>query len=247
MTFGIVLVSPKYPGNVGSVLRVAANFGIRTLTLVDPRADLTDPDLASLAQGGETRVKMKVVTTLARALKPFQAVVATSSGRGRHKPKLKEMADMPAFLDTLPARARVALLFGAEDRGLSQEEMALAHGVFRIPTAPRFPVMNLAQAAAVTIFTAVRAPRRGHGPAAALADGGELHGLFTHMREVLLEIGFLNENNPDRIMKDLKNICLRALLSPREVLILRGILHQVHNYPHVLKTRARRSSGSHSG
>jgi len=240
MSFGIVLVSPKYPGNVGAVLRIAANFRIRTLHVVDPRADLTDPELFSLAQGAEDRVKMKVMPTLAEALRPFQAVVATSSGRGRLKPALKDIADMTAFLDTLPARARVALLFGAEDRGLSQEEMSLAHGVFRIPTTPRFPVMNLAQAAAVTIFTAVRAPRAGTAPDKALADGRELQGLFSHMRDVLLEIGFLDENNPDHIMKDLKNICLRALLSPREVLILRGILRQVRNYPHHLKIRTRR-------
>jgi TrmH family RNA methyltransferase len=243
MSIGVVLVSPKYPGNVGAVMRLMANFNLKTLHLVDPRADLSDPELISFAQGAEKRVTLKVFRTLPEALKPFQIVLATSSGRGRRKPHLKEIGGLSDSLTDLPARARVALLLGAEDRGLSQEEMSLAHEVFRIPTHGPFPVMNLAQAAAVTIFQATRGAFEGPGERWVLAGGRELQGLFGHLREVLLEIGFLPRENPGHIMKDLKNILLRARLSPRDVLILRGILRQVRNYPVVLKARKKPGSG----
>jgi len=237
MNFGIVLVSPKYPGNIGAVMRLMGNFNLKTLHLVDPRVDLSDSELFSFSQGAEKRVRMKVFRTLPEALKPFQVVLATSSGRGRRKPRLKEIGELPNSLASLPSRAKVALLLGAEDRGLSQEEMSLAHEVFRIPTHGPFPVMNLAQAAAVTIFQATRARFGGSGEEPVLAGGKELQGLFGQLRETLLEIGFLPPENPEHIMKDLKRIYLRAHLSPRDVLILRGILRQVRNYPVVLKAR----------
>jgi TrmH family RNA methyltransferase len=243
MNFGVVLVSPKYPGNVGAVMRLMGNFNIKPLHIVDPRADLADPALLSMAAGGEKRVKITVHAALPEALKPFQVVLATSSGRGRKKTPLKDIADMPDYMKNLPAKARIALLFGAEDRGLSQEELSLAHEVFHIPTHRTFSVMNLAQAAAVVLFEATRLQFQTRSEQAALANGRELQGLFAHMREVLLEIGFLHDDNPERIMRDLKHMTLRTLLDPREVLILRGILRQVSNYPVVLK--ARKNSENH--
>ena len=236
---GVVLVSPKYPGNVGAVMRLMANFGLRTLHIVDPRADLADPAVASMAVGAEARVRAKVFHTLPEALRPFHAVLASSSGRGRRRPPLQPFGALPGFIAEFPPQARIALLFGAEDRGLSQEEMALAHAVFRIPTRPGFPVMNLAQAAALVIHAAAGAGP-GMGPAednpAATQD---LEGLFGHLRTTLLDIGFLHEPNPDRVLADLRGMALRARLTPRDVLLLRGILRQVKNYPHILDARRR--------
>jgi TrmH family RNA methyltransferase len=246
MRFGVVLVSPKYPGNIGSVMRLMANFGIRPLHIVDPRADLADPAVASLAAGAEARVGVRVFRTLAEALRPFHAVLATSSGRGRRRPALRPIGDLPAFIGTLPDKARIALLFGAEDRGLSQEEMAMAHAVFRIPTRAAFPVMNLAQAAALVIHAAAGAARTGGTAGGRLATARELEGFFGHLRETLLDIGFLHGPNPDRVLDDLRQMALRARLGPREVLILRGILRQVKNYPHILESR-RRTTGRSRG
>jgi TrmH family RNA methyltransferase len=245
---GIVLVSPKYPGNVGAVMRLMANFGLRTLHLVDPRADLADPAVASLAAGAETRVRVKVFAALPEALRPFHAVLATSSGRGRRKPVLRPLAALPAAAAALPAGARVALLFGAEDRGLSLEELALAHAVFRIPTHRAFPVMNLAQAVAIAMHAAVgpgSVPRAEAGQP--LAATRELEGLFGHLRDTLLDIGFLQGPNPDRVLADLRQMALRARLGPRDVLILRGILRQVKNYPRVLASRRAAARGRTRG
>jgi TrmH family RNA methyltransferase len=247
MRFGVVLVSPKYPGNVGAVMRLMANFGLRSLRIVDPRADLGDPAVASLAAGGEARVRVGVFGTLPEALRPYHAVLATSSGRGRRRPPLRPLAGFPAVVAGLPPQARVALLFGAEDRGLSQEELALAHAVFRIPTRPAFPVMNLAQAAAVLLHAAAGSAPPARAPREALATTRELEGFFGHLREVLLEIGFLQGPNPDRVLKDLRQMALRARLAPRDVLILRGILRQVSNYPRVLESRREGATGRSRG
>ena len=248
MRFGVVLVSPKYPGNVGSVIRLMANFGLRILHIVDPRADLSDPAVASMASGGDARVRVKIFGTLPEALRPFHAVLATSSGRGRRRPPLQPFSELEGFIAGLPAKSKIALLFGAEDRGLSQEEMALAHAVFRIPTRPAFPVMNLAQAVALVLHAAVPAARA-DGPAEMepLATTKELEALFGHLRATLLDIGFLNEPNPDHILADLRQMALRARLGPRDVLILRGILRQVKNYPRVLESRRRAATGRSHG
>ena len=246
MRFGVVLVSPKYPGNIGSVMRLMANFGIRPLHIVDPRADLADPAVVSLAAGAEARVRVKVFGTLPEALRPFHAVLASSSGRGRCRPSLRAIDALPAFIAALPEKSRIALLFGAEDRGLSMEEMALAHAVFRIPTRPAFPVMNLAQAAALVLHAAAGAARSGGKSGERLATARELEGFFVHLRATLLDIGFLHEPNPDRVMADLRQMALRAKLGPRDVLILRGVLRQVKNYPHILESR-RKATGRSRG
>lgn len=248
MRFGVVLVSPKYPGNIGSVMRLMANFGIRSLHVVDPRADLADPAVASLAAGAEARVRIRIFGTLAEAVRPFHAVLATSSGRGRRRPALQPFGALPAFVAALPGKTRIALLFGAEDRGLSQEEMALAHAVFRIPTRPAFPVMNLAQAAALVIHAAAGVERAGADkPGERLATAREIEGFFGHLRETLLAIGFLQGPNPDRVLDDLRRMALRAMPGPRDVLILRGILRQVKNYPHILESRRNAAKGRSRG
>ncbi len=228
-------------------MRLMANFGLRSLRLVDPRADLDDPAVASMAAGGEARVHLQVFDTLPEALRPFHAVLATSSGRGRRRPPLRPFADFQDFIAGLPPRARIALLFGAEDRGLSQEELARAHAVFRIPTRPAFPVMNLAQASAVLIHAAAGSVSSTRISKETPATARELEGFFGHLREVLLEIGFLQGPNPDRVLKDLRQMALRARLAPRDVLILRGILRQVRNYPRVLESRREGATGRSRG
>jgi TrmH family RNA methyltransferase len=220
-----VLVRPRYAGNVGSVLRLAANFSVPAVMMVDPHFDPDDPDLTRMATGATERVCLEETGTLREAVAACDLVVATSSSRDRDPRVVLE-------LDTVVARAaaaqpsRIALVFGPERGGLRREEFQVCHMAATIPSCPEFPVLNLAQAAAIVVaafsrerFSAPEPPTPMDRP----ATGADLVEGLDHLRGVLLESGFLDPCNPDRIMEQIGRLVGRAIPSKREVAILRAL------------------------
>ena len=119
----------------------------------------------------------------------------------------------------------LALVFGREDSGLTGEEVALCQHTAAIPTSPNFPTMNLAQAVGAFCFTAsqiVREPRE-----RALPNAEMLERMHQRIQSLLIEIGFLHENNPDQIYDELRGIVARADLDQRELTIVLGIVRQL--------------------
>lgn len=119
----------------------------------------------------------------------------------------------------------LALVFGREDRGLTREEVTLCQATASIPTHPDFPTMNLAQSVCVFCFALSSIERRREDRDR--ADGALMVRLHERAEALLLEVGFLHENNPDRIYEDLRAIAGRADLDAREVTILLGIIRQI--------------------
>lgn len=220
-----VLVRPRYAGNVGSVLRLAANFSVPAVMVVEPHFDPDDPDLTRMATGAAERVRLEEGGTLREAVASCDLVVATSSSRDRDPRVVLE-------LDAVVARAvasgpsRIALVFGPERGGLRREEFQVCHMAATIPTCPAFPVLNLAQAAAIVIaaFTRERFRAPDHpSPMDRPATGADLAEGLDHLRRVLLASGFLDPCNPDRVMEQIGRMVGRAIPSKREVAILRAL------------------------
>jgi tRNA/rRNA methyltransferase len=226
----VVLVEPQEPMNVGAVARAMRNFGLARLYLVNPAPRVGPPwarEAYWLAVHAEEILDRAVaVDSLMEALADVELVVATT-GRPR---ELYPAPVVPAW--EVPARVlsvegEVALVFGRETFGLTNEELALAHVVGTIPTAPEQPSLNLAQAVVVfayELFKAVVGEER--FPREELAQVAALEAFFEDLGRYVLEIGFTDQNRFPHAMRRLRRIFHKARLTPGEVQMLRGLLHR---------------------
>jgi tRNA/rRNA methyltransferase len=220
----IVLVEPREAGNVGAVARAMKNFGFDDLWIIGEHPQL-QPTAGWWASGAEDVVeRAHFAPALHYALADAQLTVATTSARGRTTPVDLSPSDVAQL--ALGADDLLALVFGREDSGLTREEVMQCQRTATIPTNPDSPTMNLAQAVCVFCFTLSQRdglkPVPTSRPNAALVER-----LHERAESLLLEVGFLHENNPDRIYDDLRAIAGRADLDEREVTILLGIISQI--------------------
>ncbi|MEO8347766.1 MAG: RNA methyltransferase, partial [Acidobacteriota bacterium] len=164
----VVLVRPRVPGNLGSVARAVKNFGVTDVRLIEPACH-PDEESEMLASGADDILQtMRRYATLLEAVAEFDAVVATSSLRGRAEQRWLSLSEMPAFLASLPREATVAYVFGPERSGLTEEERSRASATLTLPTDPAFPTMNLSHATAVVL-----AVHRAFGESADVVAGEE--------------------------------------------------------------------------
>ena len=221
----IVLVEPREAGNVGAAARVMKNFGFEELWIVGEHPPL-EPLAGWWASGADDVVgKAHFAPALHFALADAKITVATTSARGRTTPVDFSPSQTAETFASLNEQETMALVFGREDSGLTREEVMQCQRTAAIPTNPEFPTMNLAQAVGVFCFalSTRRAEARRHiRPDAALVER-----LHERAESLLLEVGFLEENNPDRIYDDLRAILGRADIDEREATILLGIIRQV--------------------
>lgn len=227
----IVLVEPREAGNIGAAARALANAGLGRLILVRPAAYLV-PEAFKMALAARPILeRAQAFDELGTALANFGFVVGTtrrggSGRRARITPRV-----LAAEISLQTARNEIAVLFGREESGLTNDELKFCHRLVTIPTSEGFPSLNLAQAVMVIGYELlVRSSGEESGPAASVlrrAPTEALEGLFTHMERVLLEIGYLHPDNPQRMMRVFRRILGRAGLGVREVRTLRGIFRQV--------------------
>ncbi len=226
----VVLVEPQEPMNVGAVARAMRNFGLARLYLVNPAPRVGPPwarEAYWLAVHAEEILDRAVaVDSLMEALADVQLVVATT-GRPRelYPAPLVPAWEVPARV--LSVEGEVALVFGRETFGLTNEELALAHVIGTIPTAPEQPSLNLAQAVVVFAYELFKAVvGEGRFPREELAQVAALEAFFEDLGRYVLEIGFTDQNRFPHAMRRLRRIFHKARLTPGEVQMLRGLLHQ---------------------
>lgn len=227
-TLRIVLVEPREAGNVGATARAMKNFGFQDLVLTGSLPPL-QPAAEWWASGAEDLVSgSRKLASLEEALSDAHLTIATTSARERNFQPDLDPAAVAALLSELAEGQTLALVFGREDRGLTTRELALCQRTASVKTSPDFPTMNLAQTVAIFCYQAAgaRAANR-HTAARELADAATLQRLHQRARALLMEVGFLHENNPDRIYDDLRAIAGRAQLDAREATILMGLIRQV--------------------
>lgn len=243
----VVLVATTHPGNIGAAARAMLTMGLRRLVLVAPRA-FPDEQATSRAAGAESILEAaRLVPSLEEAVADCAWVVAASA-RPRH------LGDEP--LQPTEAAVRmveaaqvgdVALVFGSERMGLTNEELDLCHVQTLVPANPGYSSLNLA--AAVQLYAwelrkaAVAAPRvspkEGH-PWYVPPSHAQFEDFYVHLQRVLLGTGFLDPANPRLLMRRLRQLFNRARPDLNELNILRGILTSVEN-PKTRTPRAPRS------
>lgn len=237
----IVLVEPAGALNVGSIARIMKNMGLSKLVLVNPRCDRFSEDARQMAvHAFDVLENALIVDSLPTALAGCQRAIATTV-RSRSVPINLEPA--PVVLPwLLTPNVQSALMFGAEDRGLSNDELKYAQRFVCIQSNPAYPSLNLAQAVAICAYELYQAwlkmsnsPRQtiiasseivGEESAPTNAAIEVLEGYYQDLEAVLLEIGFLQPHTAPVKMEKFRRLYNKANLQPEEVAMLRGILRQ---------------------
>ena len=227
----IVLKGPKFAGNVGSVARCAKNMGISQLLVVGNR-DLETEEVSKMA----THVAADIVDgirhydTLDEALAEFNWVVGTTARHGWGRGPIISPRQMADQIVAVSQENKVALLFGPEDTGLTNDDLRFCQTIATIPTAG-FKSLNLSQAAMVICYEIFVAQReQATGFTQELAYIKETETMYVQLKKTLMDIGFLLPDNPDYWMMHIRRLLSRTALFTREVKIIRGICRQIEWY-----------------
>ncbi len=246
MNIKIILVEPAGERNLGSVARVMKNMGLSHLVLVNPQCDPMAQEARIMAVHGLDVLENAVtVSTLPMALQGCQRAIATTArSRSLDTPLETPKQALPWLLDQ-PA----GLIFGPEDRGLSNQELNYAQRFIRIPSSSVYPALNLAQAVGICCYELFQlatfssenktlqhpftptppqgiSPRQNQ-PQAALVPLDQLEGYYQQLEALLLKVGYLYPHTAISRMEKFRRLYNRAYLSSTEVAMLRGILSQV--------------------
>lgn len=240
----IVLVNTTHPGNIGATARAMKNMGLSDLCLVEPKFFPHEEAQARASGADDILASARVVGSIDEALSDCQLVVGTSA-RERHIPwplvNPRELGAISAQMlqSEAGAAGRIAVLFGREASGLTNEELHLCHKHVHIPTNPDFSSLNVAAAVQVISYEMrmalveaqiADAPQWGTQWDIELADNAELERMFEHLERTLIDIEFLDPDNPRQLMPRLRRLILRAVPDKVEVNVLRGILKKVGLY-----------------
>ena len=232
----LVLVNPQDIVNIASAVRIARNFGIERMRLVNP--ETFDPwRIEGIAHNSaEFVARIEIVDSLAAAVADC-VHVAVLTARGRTaKRRTVRPRDAAGELLERSAEGPVAMVFGREDRGLTNAEIDLGHVLVTIPTDPRSPSLNLAQAVAVMAYESwlarggerqgLKSPRKGTAP----ATSAQLEELFADWRRALWAVDFFKTRRSESVMRSFREIVHRAAPDGREASLVRAMGIEVVRY-----------------
>jgi len=224
----IVLVNTSHPGNIGAAARAMKTMSLTNLCLVAPKEFPHNKAFEMASNAGDVLTHATVCQSLEEAIADCQLVVGTST-RNRAIPwPLMSPHTFAKYAFEQPKACKIAILFGREQSGLTNEELQLCHYHINIPSNPDYSSLNLAAAVQVICYE-LQCAALSHTPTTdtwdyPVADGAQLAGFYTHLEKVLIEIDFLKESAPRQLMARLKRLFNRTQLDVMEVNILRGIL-----------------------
>lgn len=226
----IIVVEPAGGLNVGSIARVMKNFGLKQLVLVKPHCNPLGEQARQMAvHGVDVLTNSQQVDSLAEALSGCTRAIATTARIRTSGVALESPRKALPWL--LSENLQTALIFGPEDRGLSNQELNYAQRYVYIPTNPEYPSLNLAQAVAICAYELsllvsedlVNYPEIKDD----LASLDELEGYYQQLETLLLNIGYLYPHTTSSRMAKIRRLYAKAQLTREEVTTLRGILSQI--------------------
>ena len=228
----IVLVEPAGARNVGSIARVMKNMGLSQLVLVNPQCDPLSDDACQMAVHAQDILQAALqVESLAQALQGcYRAIATTARPRHRNVEAEPPRQALPWLLEQ-PS----ALIFGREDKGLTNQEVEQAQRLVTLPVNPDYASLNLAQAVGVCCYELRSALTdaqsstimpSSHWDAPSQIPLEDLEAYFQHLERTLLKIGYVQSHTADSRMQKFRQIYKRSQLSAQELAMLRGILRQ---------------------
>ncbi len=229
----IVLINTSHPGNIGSVARAMKTMGLSDLYLVAPQQFPHQKAYEMSSNASDILEAATVVTTVDEALLDCTFVVGTSA-RSRVIPW--PILSPRALAETVKKETltnQVAILFGCEQSGLTNDELQRCHFHVQIPASPAYSSLNIAAAVQIIAYelyvASVDQPLAEESWEYRFATADDMEKLFTHLEDVLVQIDFLKLSNPRKLMTRLRRLFLRARLDENEMNILRGVLTAVQH------------------
>lgn len=238
----IVLVETSHPGNIGAAARAMKTMGLTQLCLVSP-VDYPCAEATARASGADdVLAAARVVDSLEEALAGCRLVIASSARRRTRRWPPLGTREAATRAVTEAGQGEVALVFGRERTGLTNDELDHAHYLVTIPANPDYSSLNLAAAVQVLAYelrmahlalteqmpVALESDEPGEAPASA----EDVERFFVHLQETLVALDFLDPENPRHLMRRLRRLFNRVRLSDNEINILRGILTAASRKPH---------------
>ena len=227
----IVLVETTHPGNIGSTARAMKTMGLSNLYLVNPKKYPHQKAIELSAGADDILKKAITVKSLSDAIAPCHLVLGTSARRRDLDIPRLSPKEQASTIKSQPANHQIAIVFGREHAGLTNDELLACHYHINIPSNPEYSSLNLAQAVQIVAYelrVALQTEERiGLSHSSELATQNELELFYEHLKKVLVDINFLKPSNPKKLMQRLKRLFNRSKLEQGEVNILRGMLTQV--------------------
>lgn len=225
----IVLVSTRNPLNLGAAARAMSNFGFLNLRVVNPY-DVAFREARSAVGAAAVMKSARDFQSLAQAVGDCSLVVGTTTLRNRERhQQLYRLEEGARRIRKALASGRVALLFGSEKVGLSNDDLSHCHWLTHIPTREEHPSMNLGQAVAVCLYELVRAGRVNATAAKPVAASArELERLTEVLVEALRDSGYLGRDASNATTAKIRRLVRRLKLEGADAEVLLGMLRQMH-------------------
>ena len=228
----IVLIQTSHPGNIGSAARAMKTMGLSELYLVNPKSFPDEQANTMSSNATDILDNAVVVDSVQDALTDCRLVVGTSA---RHERSLAwDILEPRACAEQLVKQAqtaKVAVIFGRESSGLTNDELALCHHLVHIPTNPDYSSLNLASAVQIVSYECRLASLMKEDIETSLKDQDEervtadaMEGYYKHLETAMIEADFLDPEAPKHLMTRLRRLYGRVNLTPSELNILRGML-----------------------
>ncbi|MGF1688110.1 tRNA (cytosine(32)/uridine(32)-2'-O)-methyltransferase TrmJ [Photobacterium japonica] len=228
----VVLVGTSHPGNIGSAARAMKVMGLTRLILVSPACEIDETTYALAAGAADIVANAKVVSTLDEAIADCGLVIGSSArSRTLEWPQLDPRECGEKVIAEAPSHP-IAILFGREKTGLTNEELQRCHCHVYIPANPDYSSLNLAMAVQTVSYEVRMAflAQQNHAaqtPVETYPLAKELEMFYEHLEKVTRQTRFINKNHPGMVMAKLRRLFTRARPEEQELQILRGILSSV--------------------
>ncbi len=229
----VILVEPNGPLNVGSIARLCSNFEVDELRIVSPKCDIFSLEAKKMALKGQTFLdNCKIFDNLEKAIFDCDLVLASSGRIDVSKDSFFESSeDIFNWTISFKKINNLAIIFGREDRGLTNNELILANKTFNIPTSQNNPSLNLSHAVSIVLYELNKSFKKNIEKELEvfnLASSKQIHDSFVEIEEMLLGVGYLLKHTSRAKIRKFKNFILRANTTTHEINVLRGIVHQIN-------------------
>ena len=229
----VILVEPNGPLNVGSIARLCSNFDVKELRIVSPKCDIFSLETKKMALKGKNYIdNCKEFTSIEKSVSDCDLVLATC-GRIDLSDNIEcESPDVISkWISSFLEINNIGILFGREDRGLSNRELFFAHKIFNIKTSKNYPSLNLSHAVSIILYELNKCSTnelKKDLKVFNLASSKQIYESFKELEEMLIRIGYLLEHTSYAKISKFKKYILKADTSSHEINVLRGIVHQIN-------------------
>ncbi len=225
-----VLIEPKEPGNIGASARALKNMGFKNLELVNPGDFLSEEARQMACNAADILEKAKVYSKFKDAVNDKNLIIGTTRRLGRKRGLIIPLKESVRRIITSAKKNKVAILFGREKNGLTNQEVEKCGFLITIPSDPAFPSLNLAQSVLLVAYELSQKTYKADLPA--FVNNEELENLYKHIKKTLKLLEYIprgDSNLETKIMRNLKHLISRAGLTEWELKMLYGLCTQVEN------------------